>query len=320
MSKNHKRRLKNVRLVGGKPSIKVSVPTGESMGRKAKHHYIPKCYLKGFTNGGENSSPFWAVPINNDNPFPTSPNDACAQRDYYTVNHHTPLIVEDFYAEQIEPSISKAISYINEHSCLPPNEDMRHLILLLATMYLRIPSHRETLEMPMRRTKEIVDSMSRDINVSNKSDFDYSKTDLIKTELRLLDVVQRCLSNKFYQLHIVEDESLDVITSDNPFILSHPNRREGFHFGLNTSNIEICVPITSKAILIAKNEEMKKGTFSATKEIIGLMNTKIVLSANRFFYSKTEEILLIRDDLTLYKHNISTNKSKHSDSLNATGV
>lgn len=290
------------------------------MGRKAKHHYIPKCYLKGFTNGGENSSSFWAVPINNDNPFPTSPNDACAQRDYYTVDHQNPLIVEDFYAEQIEPNIIKAISHINEYSCLPPNEDIRHLILLLATLYLRVPSHRETLEMPMRRTKEIVDSMSRDINVSNKSDFDYSKTDLIKTELRLLDVVQRCLSNKFYQLYIVEDESLDVITSDNPFILSHPNGREGFHFGLNTSNIEICVPITSKAILIAKNEEMKKGTFSATKEIIGLMNTKLVLSANRFFYSKTEEILLIRDDLSVYKHNISTNKSKDLDSLNAAGV
>ena len=40
------------------------------MGRKAKHHFIPKCYLKGFTDGGENSSPFWAVPINNDDPFP----------------------------------------------------------------------------------------------------------------------------------------------------------------------------------------------------------------------------------------------------------
>ena len=290
------------------------------MGRKAKHHYIPKCYLKGFANGGENSSPFWAVPINNDNPFPTSPNDACAQRDYYTVDHENSLIVEDFYAEQIEPKISKAISYINEHSCLPPNAEMKHLILLLATLYLRVPSHRETLEMPMRRTKEIVDSMNQDINVSNKSEFDYSKTDLIMTELRLIDTVQKCLSNKFYQLHVVEDESLDVITSDNPFIMSHPKGGKGFYFGLNTSNIEICVPITSKAILIARNEEMKEGAFTATKEFIGLTNAKLVISANRFFYSKTEEILLVDDDISVYKHNISTNKSKHSDSVNAAGV
>ena len=284
------------------------------MGRKAKHHYIPKCYLKEFTNGGENSSPFWAVPINNDKPFPTSPNDACAQRDYYTVDHKNSLIVEDFYAEKIEPKISAAISYINVHSCLPPKEEMRCLILLLATLYLRVPSHRENLEMPMRRTKEIVESMSQDINISNKSEFDYSKTDLIQAELRLIDTVQECLSNKFYQLFIVEDESLNVITSDNPFIISHPKDGKGFYFGLNTSNIEICVPITSKAILIARNEKMKEGAFTATKELIGLTNTKLVLSASRFFYSNTEEILLGDDNISVHKHNISTNKAMHPTS------
>lgn len=278
------------------------------MGRKAKHHYIPKCYLKGFTNGGENASPFWAAPINGGKPFLTNPDDACAQRDYYTVDHENSLVVEDFYAEQIEPKISKAISYINEHSCLPPKEEMRHLILLLATLYLRVPSHREILEMPMRRTKEIVESMSQDITVCNKGDFDYSKTDLIRAELRLIDTVQECLSNKFYQLYIVEDESLNVITSDNPFIMSHPKDGKGFYFGLNTPNVEICAPITSKAILVVGNEEMLEGSFTATKELIGLTNTRLLLSARRFVYSITEEFLLLDDDLSVYKHNIIINK------------
>lgn len=279
------------------------------MGRKAKHHYIPKCYLKGFTAGGENSSQFWAVPKNNDAPFPTTPNDSCAERDYYSVDHENSLIVEDFYAEQIEPKIIRAIRHIESHSCLPPKEEMRYLILLLATLYLRVPSHRKTLEVPMKRTKEIVDSMSQDINVSNKDEFEYSKTDLIKSELRLIDKVQECLSNKYYQLHMIEEDELNAVTSDNPFILSHPKGGKGFYFGLNTSNVEICVPITSKAILIARNEEMKEGSFIASKELIGLTNTKLILSTSRFFYSKTEEILLVDDDISTYKHNISTNKS-----------
>jgi hypothetical protein len=279
------------------------------MGRKAKHHYIPKCYLKGFTNGGENSSQFWAVPKNNATPFPTSPNDSCAERDYYSVEHTNSLIVEDFYAEQIEPKIIKAINYIGLYSCLPPKEEMKHLIMLLATLYLRVPSHRKSLEMPMKRTKEIVDSMSQEIHISNKDEFDYSKTDLIKSELRLIDTVQECLSNKYYQLHIIEDANVNLVTSDNPFILSHPKGGNGFYFGLNTSNIEICVPITNKVILIARNEEMNEGAFVASKELIGLTNTKLILSANRFFYSKTEEILLVDDDFSVYKHNISTNKA-----------
>lgn len=290
------------------------------MGRKSKHHYIPKCYLKGFTVGGENLSPFWAVPINNDSPFRTNPNNACAERDYYTVDHKNSLIVEDFYAEKIEPDIIKAINHINTHSCLPSKKEMRHLILLLATLYLRVPSHRETLEMPMRRIKEVVESMNQDVKVSNKSGFDYSKTDLIETELRLIDRLQECLSNKYYQLHIIDNENLNVITSDNPFILSHPKGSKDFYFGLNTPNIEICVPITSKAILIAKNEEFKEGTFTATEKLIGLTNFKLVLSASRFFYSNTEEILLVDDNISVYKHNISTNKSKYSDSVNAADI
>lgn len=277
------------------------------MARKAKHHYVPKCYLKGFTDGGENSSPFWAIPINNGSPFSTSPNDACAQRDYYTVDHKNPLVVEDFYAEKIEPNISEALRYIKKNSCLPPQEEMRNLILLLATLYLRVPSHREALVKPFRRMKEIVESMNHAITICNKSSLDYSKSDLIMQEIRLIDVVQECLSKMYYQLYIVEDEKHNVITSDNPFMMWHTKGCRGIHFGLNTSNVLICVPITSKAILLARNEKVIEGEFLATKEMIAMTNTKIMWSASRFYYSKTEEILLLDNDANAYKHNINTN-------------
>ncbi|MBL8499322.1 MAG: DUF4238 domain-containing protein [Nitrosomonas sp.] len=284
------------------------------MGRKAKHHYIPKCYLKEFTDGGEDSSHFWCVPINNDSPFQTSPNDSCAERDYYTVQHSDSLIVENWYAEKIEPKIRTAISHIKEHSSLPPQEEMRHLILLLATLYLRVPSFRKSLENPRKRTKEIVESMSQDVQINNKDEFNYNQTDLIKSELKLIDTVQECLSNKYYQLHLVDDAKARVITSDRPFLLSHPNGGRGFYFGLNTPNIEICVPITKSAIIIARNENITEGAFIATDELVGLTNTKLILSANRFFYSSNTDILLVDDNISVYKHKIGTNKALHGTS------
>lgn len=284
------------------------------MGRKAKHHYIPKCYLKEFTEGGDDLSPFWCVPVNNDSPFQTSPNDACAKRDYYTVQHSNSLIVEDWYAEEIEPKIKKAISHIKEHSSLPPKEEMRYLILLLATLYLRVPSFRNSLEEPMRRTKEIVDSISQDVKIRNRHEFYYDQTDLIMSELKLIDTVQECLSNKYFQLHIVDDAKSNVITSDRPFILSHPNGGNGFYFGLNTPKAEVCVPITKNAIVIARNERVAEGVFTASDQLIGLTNTKLILSADRFFYSSNNEILLVDDDISVYKHKISTNKALHRTS------
>ncbi|MBS9847933.1 DUF4238 domain-containing protein [Vibrio alginolyticus] len=285
------------------------------MGRKAKHHYIPKCYLKGFTAGGENSSRFICVPTDNSPPFPTSPNDSCAQRDYYSIEHENSLIVENWYAEQIEPNIGKVLQYIKETSTLPPANEMRHLILLLATLYLRVPSFRSTLEAPMKRTKEIIDSMGKmvidgeivkvaNVNISNQSDFEYSKTDLIKTELRLIDTVQASLANKFYQLYVVEDKDLNLVTSDCPFILSHPNGGWRFHFGLNTPNIEICVPLTKKVLLIARNEPLQEGTFSATEQLIGLTNTKTILNANQYFYACNKNVLLVDDNISAHTHTI----------------
>lgn len=194
---------------------------------------------------------------------------------------------------------------------MPSKEDMRHLVLLLATLYLRVPSFRETLETPMRRTKKIVDSISNDVSISNREKFEYNQTDLIKAELKLIDTVQECLANKYYQLHIIENPEENVVTSDRPFILSHPNGGECTYFGLNTPHIEICVPITRNAIIIARNEPFDEGLYVADRELVGLTNMKLILSASRFFYSSNEDILLVDDDIAVYKHKISTNKALH---------
>ncbi len=279
------------------------------MGRKAKHHYIPKSYLKEFTEGGEDSSQFWCVPVNNEAPFQTSPNKACAERDYYTIQHSNPLLVEDWYAEKIEPKIRRSICHIIENSSLPPKEEIQSFLLLLATLYLRVPSFRELIEAPMNRTKEIIDDMSKDIRITNKDEFDYNQTDVIRSEVKLIDKVQSYLSNKYYQLYVTNSAEAKVITSDSPFLLSHPNDRKGFYFGLNTPNIEILVPITKNAFVIARNEKIVEGTFKASNEFVGLANTKTILSARRFFYSSSADVLLVDDSINAYKHNIVTKQN-----------
>lgn len=282
------------------------------MGRQAHHHFIPCTYLKGFTLGGEDTSSFWGVPVNNENPFPTKPKDACSKRDYYTVDHENPLAVEHWYANEIEPKISKPLRYIERVQELPGVDDFPNLILLLATLYIRSPAHRATIEAPLRRTQEIVESMSRDIKISNKHEFEYTQTDLVAAELRLIDTVIDCLTNKHYQLHAVQSDDYDVITCDTPFMLSHPRGRKGFYFGLNTPEVEICVPLSRKAILLARNEPFEEGTFVANEKLVGLTNTKLILSARRFFFTSTEEVLLVDDDLNVYRHKITSNKSYHT--------
>lgn len=279
------------------------------MGRQAHHHYIPSSYLKGFTLEGEDTSLFWCVPNNNDTPFRTKPKDACSKRDYYKIEHDNSLLVEHWYATEIEPKINVALWHIKKYEELPSKSDFSNLILLLATLYLRNPSQRASIEEPLRRTKEIVDSISNEIKISNRHEFEYSQTDLIKAELNLIDTAMECLSNKYYQLHILQESDFDFITSDRPFLLSHPNGGKGFYFGLNTPNIEIWVPINRKAILIARNEPFTEGAFNAHEKLIGLANTKLIMSSNRFFFASKSEVVLVDDDINVYKHDICSNKA-----------
>jgi hypothetical protein len=173
---------------------------------------------------------------------------------------------------------------------------MSNLLLLLATLYVRTPAHRNSVEIPLKHTKRIVDSICEEIKVTNQHEFEYSKTDLVISELKLIETVMECLNNKYYQLYVAIDSKFDVVTSDNPFMLSHPNAGRGFIFGLNTSNIEICVPLTRKTFLIARNEPFEEGTFRADDKSIGLANHKQITNANRFFFSSKPIIALVDDD------------------------
>ena len=278
------------------------------MARQAHHHFIPSSYLKGFTEKGKDTSKFWGIPTNNDEAFLTNPKDACSKRDYYSIDSDDSLVIEKWYATEIEPKINIALKYINENKNLPSNDKMQYLFLLIATLYLRTPSYRETIEAPLKRTKEIVDDISSNINISNATEFNYTKIDIIRSEIKLIKTVIECLSNKYYRLHIIENSCFDVITSDNPFVLSHPNGGKNFYFGLNTSNIEICVPINKKCILIAQNEPFNEGVYSTDDKFIGLINTKLILNSDRFFYSSKSEIALVDDDINVHKHSISSNK------------
>jgi len=275
------------------------------MGRQAGHHFIPRTYLKGFTEGGKDASQFWCIPINNDNPFITSPKDACHKRDHYTVEHEDPLIIEKFYANEIELKIGIALKYIKERKTLPTGNDMQNVYLLLATLFLRAQKFRSGLDDMAKRMNEVMDSIEDETKISNRSDYDFTKTDWIKTEVRFINKLTECLANKYYRLYIINHSGFDVLTSDQPFILSHPRASNNFHFGLDTPQVEICVPINRKAILFGWNEPCKEGTLPANDTMVGLTNSKLAINSTRFLYSSKPKILLVDDDFNLIKHNIS---------------
>lgn len=274
------------------------------MGRQAKHHFIPKCYLKGFTIGGTDSSQFWGVPNNDSKPFLTRPNDACSQRDYYTVDAEDSLAVEKWYANKIEPKIKFALKHIEDYSRLPDGEQRENFIILLATLYLRNPEFRALLEVPLQHAKRVAKSISKEVLVANLSDLDFSKTDTVEIELRLLDRLCTILCSMHYRLFINNDPKFDLITSDQPFMLTHPNAERLEYYGLTTPDIQLWVPLNRKAFALGLNQPAREKIKVANKEEVALINTMLSKRAKRFLYTSKPEILMLDNNGSIFTYNV----------------
>ncbi|MGF1767576.1 DUF4238 domain-containing protein [Enterovibrio makurazakiensis] len=274
------------------------------MGRQAGHHFIPASYLSGFTVEATKEASFWSVPVKSGQAFSTSPVKSCKKRDYYSIEHKDSLLVEKWYAQEIEPKIKSSIDHIARNSTLPSKDEMQNLLLLAATLYLRTPSNRALLEAPLTRAKEIVDSIADGVKISNASDFNYTQTDIIKSEIRLISTVMASLCKKYYRLYVASDEDVNFLTSDNPFLLNHPNGGSGFYYGLETPSTELSIPVSRKAVLVGRNEPFQEGVFNANKVFAGLINTKIILNTDRFFYAPYPDVWLVDDELKPHIHNI----------------
>lgn len=274
------------------------------MGRQSGHHFIAATYLAGFTEDGSKQSQFWCIPKNNSDPFITNPTDSCKKRDYYTFDGEDSLIVENWYANKIEPKIKEGLLHIESTRQLPTSQQKYNLLLLAATLRLRVPAQRRSFETALKHTETIVNDICKNTNISNRTDFDFSQNTVLQVEVNALDSIVKHLENKYWRLYVADTSNFDVITSDNPFILTHPNRNKDFHFGINTPGTEIIVPINRSTILLGRNEKISEGTFIADDKLIGLTNMKLVLHTDKYFYSRKENFALVDDNFNVHSQTV----------------
>jgi uncharacterized FlaG/YvyC family protein len=109
------------------------------------HHYIPQCYLKGFSVGGSKKSKLVVFDYEKRKRFETVPRNICAQRDYNRINveGQDPGAIEKKYAE-IESEIARSLKNLNEGASFE-GDDKFNILYLMAMIITRSPSQRENL-------------------------------------------------------------------------------------------------------------------------------------------------------------------------------
>jgi hypothetical protein len=118
------------------------------MGQPRKHHYVPRCLLRGFANPQTDEGRLFVLDTTEGRAIPSSPAKAGHQRDYNLVSpatHAKPLVVEDFYAK-IEDRAAPVLQQMRASRKLPDHAGVTKVLELVAIQFSRTPSFRTWLE------------------------------------------------------------------------------------------------------------------------------------------------------------------------------
>lgn len=111
-----------------------------------KHHFVPKCWLAGFTDTGKNDARLWVTDLKSRKQWPTSPSNAGHRRDFYRISDPglNPLTFEEAFSE-IEADTAPIFKDLYQEPRVPTREELQCLLSFVAIQYVRVPAFRPWL-------------------------------------------------------------------------------------------------------------------------------------------------------------------------------
>lgn len=207
------------------------------MSVKKFQHLVPKTYLKHFVISNYcKPNHVWCLELNNEylkHPIAKGINQKIFKSKNFYSLHNTPnkLLIEDFYAEKLEPLYNVIINEVNQQINL--SEDIRiRIIEWLMHSNLRSEDFRDNFA---RLSKFLIDIYSHLVNQQelNKGKYKNITSNQIAKEIQLKTLLDPYELYKYFNLHYTAFKSkkwtILISNDDNPFIA---NDNPGFSLNL----------------------------------------------------------------------------------------
>ena len=123
-------------------SIPKSPPEREA-GEPRKHHFVPICWLTGFTETGEKDGRLWVTDFSRKKQWPSTPENAGHIRDFYRLSDLAPdpIVVEKFFG-LLEDQVAPVLKNIDRERRLPDDGELDALLRFMAYQWVRVPRFR----------------------------------------------------------------------------------------------------------------------------------------------------------------------------------
>jgi hypothetical protein len=256
-----------------------------------KHHYIPQCYLRGFTNGGGKKSKLRVLDAKTRSSFETGTHNVGARRDFLKVDiEGLPPDAHESEMSAFEGDLARTLRAVGEKRSINA-EELEIILNFLGLLAIRNPAFRENftgfmddvLSKMMRlslATKErwegqVAQMKEKGVDLPDipyeemkrfVEDKQYELT--LKTDFHIhyefvgLDAILPHLFNRTWLLVEATDESGPFITSDHPVSLrwKHPEKIPPFYRnspGFGMRDTQILFPLSKNLALIGEYEDVE---------------------------------------------------------------
>src|ERR1035438_3708913 len=108
-----------------------------------RHHYVPQCWLAGFTDTGEKDGQLWVTDLVRRKQWQASPNNAGHIRDFYRLSDEQldPVMVEKAFAN-IEAEVAPILRILDREQRAPGVKEFGALLPFIALQWARVPAFR----------------------------------------------------------------------------------------------------------------------------------------------------------------------------------
>jgi hypothetical protein len=287
------------------------------MGEARQHHFIPQCYLKGFTRKGSKNSRLHVVEIATGRTFETTPKKVGKERDFNRIDG-LPAGDLDNKLSGFETQLAKALQKIATARNLEHEDSRIYLLNLIGMIGIRNPRHRETfrrfqeeisrsvldiaLDTPerwkaqMRKAAKaghvpeetsVTYEQVKDFHERGAYKIEVSTTWHTQLEFGAIDKVLHLLFQRRWLLCIAPADSGGFVTSDHPVCLLHsdgkgPTFRNPIGYG--TANSSVIFPI-NRELAVVGTFEGNEGVRHASPKQVAYLNSVFCGYADRQVYS-----------------------------------
>lgn len=273
---------------------------------KKRHHYIPKFYLKGFTESKSNC--LWVYEKGSLEIRPSSPENEGYQKFYHAFltndgNRDTNII--ENYLEKIETKTGSLLKNIHRRERFT-DQNKKELALFISFMLTRVPLFRSEIEkMAAKHLKHVGSDNAKsnfkasletfgtilgiEPNISENELIDLPSNRGSVFSLAQIFYIAFNYFPKFLNLKwrfLFSSQNYKYVTSDNPIYFYSPSACGALmHDDLLNDDIEITIPLSKEVSLIATRHNIQTGYGNAQKQTIKSINKRTVLSAKSKVYS-----------------------------------